>query len=119
MQPSGGGWVKLPALPSRAALQLNGERECNVSMTAGFRTESKLGTRAQIAVALWNATEGVDVDIFLLLQPLQKDELQASVEWQHVSLSLCDVLDRSGDIQSMDAAAGAHLAVSDLSCSIC
>lgn len=88
-------------------------------MTAGFRTESKLGTRAQIAVALWNATEGVDVDIFLLLQPLQKDELQASVEWQHVSLSLCDVLDRSGDIQSMDAAAGAHLAVSDLSCSIC
>jgi hypothetical protein len=88
--------------------ELDGNSKSGVSMTAVFRTVPELGSCAQVAVALWDASQGSDVDVCLLIEPLgHNGYIKVGGRWQHVPVSLGQVLASSGDALDIFSAEGA------------
>ncbi|BDA42294.1 hypothetical protein COCOBI_03-1810 [Coccomyxa sp. Obi] len=85
---SDGGWARLPEIPWGTGQRMDAQSELGVSVAGVFRTLADLGSCAQVAVALWDSSQGSDVQVFLLRRSLQKD-LQAIPQWQHLTISPC------------------------------
>ncbi len=102
-----GGWTRLPGIPWGTGQKVDDQAEIGVSVAGVFRTADDLGSCAQVAVALWDSSQGSDVQVFLLRHSLQND-LQAGPQWQHLTISLCGLKGIAQEAQDITAAEGAH-----------
>lgn len=111
-----GGWARLPGILWGTGQKINEQREVGVSVAGVFRTADDLGSCAQVAVALWDSSQGSDVQVFLLRYPLHKD-LQAAPQWQQLTICLCGFKGLAQEAQDITAAKGAH--ASACPCTMC